>query len=327
MGQFSLSNYVSADTIAKLSEIAENPAEQFMKGQSTSPFAKIGNAAKGMASNYANMVTNNAINAAQNITNQAIDVVNSISGTGIAFANNVVTSAGNLMAVGDIVSNTDYTEVITALTLSTKNYLKDDLTEFKDQECSYLTQLAMTLPTYFAKRTAYWTKIYTAEMMKDIASEFISDKSTKLEKAQEKADNAEREKKINDFKQKVSDITKKVTDITAAATSYISTVTQYITSGPEWLEKNLQTTISRTIDPFKEQIHKEISDQYYNLLDFIDGKAKDVGSNAGAKVAVAAKKVTKKALSIADKLKATAISFAKSALQLVKQKAMALIGM
>ena len=76
----------------------------------------------------------------------------------------------------------------------------------------------------------------------------------------------------------------------------------------------------------QKQLRKEDTKVYNEVLNFLDSKADDLGHKAAKKTADKARDTMQKANTKAQKLLKTGISFAKSALQLIKQKAMALIG-
>lgn len=281
MGEFNIEEYTNRQTFMRLTQIAEQPAKQFMSGQATTAFAT---------------------------------------------ANTMAAGVNNVMNATEVVLNTDYSELITTLSQATWQYVKDDLSNYAKEEISYLTEKALTLPSYLAKRTTYWTKYWTPIKIKDATDTVNNDQIEKEEKEKEEQNKNDSNEKIKNFKLKTTAINEKINFVTTNIYSYITAVTNYITTGPEWLQQNLQKTITKTVNPVKNSIHKEITDEYYNLLNFIDNKANEAGEALAQKTADKTKDTLLKAKTKADKLKKTAISFAKSALQLIKQKAMALIG-
>ena len=281
MGEFDIKQYCGEQTYMRLTQIAEQPAKQFMKGQATTAFSTVNTMAAGV---------NNVLNAYNTLT------------------------------------NTDYNELITTFSQQTWKFVKDQLAYYGKEEVSYITEKALTLPSYLAKRTTYWTTYWTKIEMANIMDELSNDVQATANKQKEDEDKKQTEENIKNFKYKTAYINNKVSQVTQNMYSYITTVTQYITTGPDWLQQNLQKTIKKTVDPLVKSLRKETTEQYNNVLMFLDGKADEAGHKIASNAAEKKKNQLKKAMVKADKLKKTAISFAKSALQLIKQKAMALIG-
>ena len=278
---FDIQEYCGRQTYMKLSQMAEQPANQFIKGQATTAFSTL---------------------------------------------NTVAAGANNIMAATEMALTADKVELITTLSQQTWNYAKEQLTYFGKLEIAYITNKALTLPSYVVKRTTYWTTYWTAIEMKNISIELNQDQDERNDNELEKKNKKATEDKIKDFKTKTAYINNRIAAVTRDIYSYITTVTKYITTGPEWLQKNLNETIYKTINPLQKQLRKEDTKVYNEVLNFLDSKADDLGHKAAKKTADKARDTMQKANTKAQKLLKTGISFAKSALQLIKQKAMALIG-
>lgn len=223
-------------------------------------------------------------------------------------------------------ATTNYLDLITTVSQTTWNFAKKELKEYGDQETGYLSSKILTLPAYVAKRTTYWSTYYGKIELMRVKDELNKDQDKATEDYMEESDTQALQDKIDELKMKISEVNAKVNQVTGGIYTYIATVSQYVTTGPQWLENNLQKTITKTLDPCKQYIHKQITDGYNDSLIFLDGLAEKSGRKIAAKAAKKQKEVLKKAMTKADKAKKTAKSFAKSALQLIKQKALALIG-
>ena len=230
------------------------------------------------------------------------------------------------MNAASTMMNTDYLDLITTVSQTTWNFAKKELKEYGDQETGYLSSKILTLPAYVAKRTTYWSTYYGKIELMRVKDELSKDQDKAMEDDREKSDTQALQNKINELKMKISEVNAKVNQVTGGIYTYIATVSQYITTGPQWLENNLQKTIIKTLDPCKQYIHQQITDGYNESLKFLDGLAEKSGRKIAMKAAEKQKETLKKAMIKAEKAKKTAKSFAKSALQLIKQKALALIG-
>ena len=222
--------------------------------------------------------------------------------------------------------NTNYLDLITTISETTWEFAKKDLKEYGDREAGFLSSKILTLPAYVAKRTTYWSTYYGKIELQKVKDELTKDQDKAMEEAREKSDTQALQNKIDELKMKISEVNAKVNQVTGGIYTYIATVTQYITAGPDWLENNLQKTITKTLDPCKQYIHQQITDGYNDTLKFLDTLANKSGQKIALKAAQKQKEALEKAMTKAEKAKKTAKSFAKSALQLIKQKALALIG-
>lgn len=244
-----------------------------------------------------------------------------------ASATALTNSAIHAKSAITMASNIDYSYLKTRIKESTEDYVKQRLEALGKKKREELTNKAMSLATYVATRTTYWTTYYTKDMLKEAKEALLNDQDKAQENAQKEERKKEQKQKIADLKQKTAYITQKIQYTTALINENVTNITNYITAGPSWIEKNIQKTIDKTLNTAEKEIDKLVDKGYEEAEKFFDSKAEEAGQRAAAATAKALKDKTAKALSKANKSKVTAITYAKAALQLVKQKAMALIGM
>lgn len=258
-----------------------------------------------------------------------------------AATNNVISSAENVLSsmqatqnlVGTV-SNSEYwnqyadlgTEMAKKIEDSVIKFVSEDIQKIAEEQKDLLIKTSSQMATYLASRTAYWTGVNTMSFS-DILALFTKDQKSEQDKEDEKENKQKLQNTVSQIKETVSSVTKIANDSTALVRDGITQITAYVQNGPKWIESNTNKLIKQIDKTIKGQINTYTALAIKTGYDTIESIAQKAGAWAGEKANKILEAKARKMQAKVEKTKETAISFAKAALQLVKQKAMALIGM
>lgn len=155
-----------------------------------------------------------------------------------------------------------------------------------------LTTLTMQIPVKIGQRTAYWTKVYSAEYMKQALAEMSKDKEDVLEKLEKELEKEDEDKAKKSVTETLSKMQEKVKEAMEKVQKPINDISSYMAEGPQWVinkaNKYIEDAVD-TVDVFCEE--------KYNIAEeWVDNFTDKTGEKAGKKIA---KKAADKAV---DKL-------------------------
>lgn len=303
--QYSILESCGQGTVDILNAVMQDPSKQFMNGQSTTPFTDTVDAGTNLATTlYGNTM---------NVLNQSINIKESTMGP------------------IDTASSINYSQVIkeTAenIVSSATSFVKTEIEQYGNYKKQQLIDYGASLPSYFAQRTAYWTKEYAIEEIKKAKEAHIKDNDKSVKDESDEMTKRSATEVMNDISKKSAYITSKITDVMKIVDKDINNITTYITVGPQWIETNINKTIRKTVGAIENELDIMTNEAYSEARNTLDGLAEGIGRTAAQRSAEGIKDAAKKELNKVSKSTATAKSFAKSALQIIKQKAAALAGL
>ena len=281
-----------------------DPGVAFLQGKATSVFA----------------AGEQALDKVTNITNSVANQISNASALHDSFS-----EQGKQLK--DAISNIDYEEYGRVIYDTTIDILKKEVWEYAKQRIKDVKEDVENAATsYLAQRTAYWTGVYSKGAVSEILADMMSPVDTKMQKeAEDKTNNAFKER-VAQIKEKAAAVTQVVDSTISMAQEAISSTLTYIQAGPKFIETNLNKYLKLTINPVKEQIDEQLGEMINDVYGAADENAEQLGKAAGDKVTEKLKSIAEKQKAKIEKAKVTVVSFAKGLLDLVKKKALALIG-
>ena len=296
-----ISSIVGGSVLAGWDQNKTNPGATFLNGMSTSVFA---------ASDAVSTTANVAID---NLTNN-INAPQQLYSTG----QELITT----------VQNYNYAETAKTIKNAVINYIKDDLGTFtQDTTKKISTEMTTAFSTYLIQRTAYWTAATSKTSIQDFLSDMMSTSDDAMDKMEEKLNDATKNEKLEKATSTIGALNAMLSDVVSGAQTGMDSILKYMNAGPDYIESTINKYLNTVLTPVKKEITKKADDAIAEMYDASETLAKSAGTTAGAKVSEKTKKLAQKQKAKIEKGKITVISFAKSALDLVTKKAMALIGM
>lgn len=307
LGKWDFAKQLGETAFNSLQDQRINSGGSFMAGGATTLFA----------------ASNNVISAGE----QAMGAISYNS-------NNVISSIQAGQSLLNTVTNSEYwnqyadfgKEMAKKIEDSVVKFVSEDIKKIAKEKKDELIQTSSQMATYLVSRTAYWTGANTMSFS-DILAMFTKDQKSEQDKEDEKENKQKLQNTISQIKETANSVTKIANDSTALVRDGITQITAYIQNGPKWIESNTNKLIKQIDKTIKGQIDSYTALAIEMGYDTIESLAKKAGAWAGEKANKILEAKARKMQAKIEKAKETAISFAKAALQLVKQKAMALIGM
>ena len=277
-----------------------DPGVAFLQGKTTSMFTFVENG------------LNNVANAANNISNK------------INAAGNLKDSANQLTTT---LSEIDYEEYKKTIKETAKKIYEKEIKEYAKDQQKYITDEIQTASTsYLASRTAYWTTTYSKGSVSELLAAMLSPVDDKIKNEGEEETKNRLKERVNEIKEKTAAISDVVDTTMAMAQEAIDTTLTYIQAGPKFIETTMNKQIKLILEPVKERIAVETENIINDVYNANDEVAHQLGQAAGDRITAELKRIAEQKKAKIEKAKITAISFAKSALDLVRKKALALLG-
>lgn len=254
----------------------------------------------------------NAMGAVSGTMNNAADALN-------------LYNAGNQLI--QTASQLDYKEYAKVIKDAAMKILKEEISDYAKEKYRQLsTEITTASTTFLAQRTAYWTGVNTKVSVSELLAGMLSPVDKMLENQAKSSTNNALKEQLSNIKEKASAVMGVVDSAMSAAETGISSALTYMDKGPKFVETTLNKYINLAITPIKKQIDQQVESIIDEAYKTSEDAANKLGSLAGMKATSAAKSAAEKQKANIEKAKVTVVQFAKGALDLVKKKALALIG-
>lgn len=292
-----ISNIISSDILAGWDQNKTNPGATFLNGMSTSVFA---------ASSEVMGAANSAINMGSSVAN----VIN----TGEDLVNQV--------------SQFDFNGLKDELKDAAISLVKDNLVTFSKDTIDYIRQETTTaFTTYLLQRTSYWTAATSKTSVAEFLQDMLSPVDDKIQKAKDDMNEKAKQEKLEKVSAAIGELNTTVSTAISSAQTGMDTILKYVEAGPEYITNTLNSYINTVIVPVKQKVTSVSETIVAEMYGASEALAQQIGTTAGEKISAVTKNLAQTQKANIEKVKITVVSFAKGLLDLVKKKAMALIGM
>lgn len=292
-----ISNIISSDILAGWDQNKTNPGATFLNGMSTSVFA-----ASGEVMGAANSVMNMGSSVA-NVINTGEDLVNQVT-------------------------QFDFNGLKDELKDAAISLVKDNLVTFSKDTINYIKQETTTaFTTYLLQRTSYWTAATSKTSVAEFLQDMLSPIDDKIQKAKDDMNDKAKQEKLEKVSATIGELNTTVSTAISCAQTGMDTILKYVEAGPEYITNTLNSYINTVIVPVKQKVTSVSETIVAEMYGASEALAQQIGTTAGEKISAITKNLAQTQKANIEKVKITVVSFAKGLLDLVKKKAMALIGM
>lgn len=292
-----ISNIISSDILAGWDQNKTNPGATFLNGMSTSVFA-----ASGEVMGAANSVMNMGSSVA-NVINTGEDLVNQVT-------------------------QFDFNGLKDELKDAAISLVKDNLVTFSKDTINYIKQETTTaFTTYLLQRTSYWTAATSKTSVAEFLQDMLSPVDDKIQKAKDDMNDKAKQEKLEKVSAAIGELNTTVSTAISYAQTGMDTILKYVEAGPEYITNTLNSYINTVIVPVKQKVTSVSETIVAEMYGASEALAQQIGTTAGEKISAVTKNLAQSQKANIEKVKITVVSFAKGLLDLVKKKAMALIGM
>lgn len=292
-----ISNIISSDILAGWDQNKTNPGATFLNGMSTSVFAASGEV-MGAANSAINMGSSVA-----NVINTGEDLVNQVT-------------------------QFDFNGLKDELKDAAISLVKDNLVAFSKDTINYIKQETTTaFTTYLLQRTSYWTAATSKTSVAEFLQDMLSPVDDKIQKAKDDMNDKAKQEKLEKVSAAIGELNTTVSTAISYAQTGMDTILKYVEAGPEYITNTLNSYINTVIVPVKQKVTSVSETIVAEMYGASEALAQQIGTTAGEKISAVTKNLAQSQKANIEKVKITVVSFAKGLLDLVKKKAMALIGM
>lgn len=292
-----ISNIISSDILAGWDQNKTNPGATFLNGMSTSVFA-----ASGEVMGAANSVMNMGSSVA-NVINTGEDLVNQVT-------------------------QFDFNGLKDELKDAAISLVKDNLVAFSKDTINYIKQETTTaFTTYLLQRTSYWTAATSKTSVAEFLQDMLYPVDDKIQKAKDDMNDKAKQEKLEKVSAAIGELNTTVSTAISYAQTGMDTILKYVEAGPEYITNTLNSYINTVIVPVKQKVTSVSETIVAEMYGASEALAQQIGTTAGEKISAVTKNLAQTQKANIEKVKITVVSFAKGLLDLVKKKAMALIGM
>ena len=187
-------------------------------------------------------------------------------------------------------------------------------------------EIAAIGTTYFPQRITYWTATCSKVTLSDILADLMQPMDEKCLRAAEDSTKNGFADQMTGLSEKVGSVNSLLGSASDLALEGISESLSCLDAGPQYLESNLNKYLNLAIKPIQKEIDANLEAALEEGYKNADAAAEAIGRGIAEKTIGELKSKAQEKKADIDKVKITVVSFVKSALDLVKKMALALIG-